>query len=168
MLIPEISDSYLYTEVDLDYRPLRDLLALQEWKKADIETRSLIIKASPEGKKGWLNRLDVINLPNTDLITLNKLWVNYSQKRFGFSIQKHIWLSLGGKIDAYTYENYKKFGECVGWFIKAEWLPKDELSEEDGLWLRYDALNFNMNAPKGHLPTAQDGEWFAALTSFKF
>ncbi|MGD1702118.1 GUN4 domain-containing protein [Dapis sp. BLCC M229] len=95
MLIPKIGNSDLYTEVDLDYRPLRDLLPFKEWKKADIETRSLILRASPEGKKGWLNRFDITNLPSSDLNTIEKLWLNYSNKRFGFSIEKHIWLSVG-------------------------------------------------------------------------
>jgi len=164
MLTPKIPDSRLYTEVDLDYRLLQDLLAFKEWKKADVETRLLILKASPEGKKGWLDRFDIINLPSIDLNTINQLWFNYSNKRFGFSIQKDIWLSVGGQVDVYTYDTYKKFSECVGWFMKAEWLPEYDLLEDDGLWLPYDDLNFTTNAPRGHLPTAQDGEWLAAIT----
>ena len=29
---------------------------------------------------------------------INQLWINYSNGKFGFSIQKQIWIELGGKL----------------------------------------------------------------------
>ena len=160
-----IPNNRLHTELDLDYRRLRDLLASGVWKKADLETRSLMLTVSRQQKRGWLSRLDILNINSTDLNTIDTLWLHYSNRRFGFSVQKRIWLSIGGQVDVYNYEIYKKFSESVGWFLKAEWLPGYNLSEKDGLWLCYEDLNFTINAPNGHLPVAQDSEWLAALTS---
>ncbi len=126
MSIPKIPSNRLYSEADLNYNKLQDILASGDWKNADIETRHLILKASPGGEKGWLHRIDILAIPSTDLETINRLWINYSEGRFGFSIQKHIWLSLGGQIDVYNYEIFKKFSEEVGWFMKPEWLPDYE------------------------------------------
>ncbi|MGD1702119.1 hypothetical protein [Dapis sp. BLCC M229] len=88
-----------------------------------------------------------------------KIFIYYPLKNGGFKPK------FFGEINIYDYKTYKKFSECVGWFLKAEWLLGYNLSEEDGLWLCYDDLNFTINAPKGHLRTAQDGEWLTTFTS---
>jgi HTH-type transcriptional regulator/antitoxin HigA len=52
------------------------------------------------------------NFPCDDLRTIDQLWVKYSQGRFGFSVQKKIWLEVGGKVD---YDTECKLGDRVGW-----------------------------------------------------
>jgi hypothetical protein len=68
------------------------------------------------------------------------LWLKYSQNRFGFSVQKKIWVDNGGKLDgSYDYDTYCKLGNKVGW-------------RKGGDWLNKSVLTFNTNALPGHLP----------------
>jgi hypothetical protein len=81
----------------VDYSPLRDLLAAEQWKEADELTWKLMLKAAKrEQLELGLDYLE--NIPCSDLKTIDQLWVKYSQGKFGFSIQKQLYLSLGMKI----------------------------------------------------------------------
>ncbi|MEG3901731.1 serine/threonine-protein kinase [Microcoleus sp. B4-C5] len=121
----------------VDYTRLRDLLAAGKWKEADQETIKVMLKAARREKEGWLSNNDIEKFPCDDLRTIDQLWVKYSQGRFGFSVQKEIWLSVGGKVD---WETEKKLGDRVGWRNSRK------------SWLNYDDLTFNLQAPSGHLP----------------
>ena len=55
---------------------------------------------------------------------------------FGFSVQKKIWLEVGGKGD---WETECKLDDRVGW-------------RKGGSWLNYSDQTFNKAAPPGHLP----------------
>ncbi|AFY33551.1 GUN4 domain-containing protein [Calothrix sp. PCC 7507] len=136
---PVIPSDDLSSEKGVDYRRLRDLLAAGKWKEADEETLVVMLKASGREKEGWLNVESINNFPCTDLRTIDQLWVKHSNGRFGFSVQKRIWESVGGTPDA-DYEIYRKFGEAVGWRVNEEWInyPREVI--------------FNTSAAKGHLP----------------
>ncbi|MEG3931288.1 MULTISPECIES: serine/threonine-protein kinase [unclassified Microcoleus] len=120
----------------VDYTRLQDLLAAQKWKEADGETKNVMLKAAGRENKGWLDVKSIENFPCDDLRTIDHLWVKYSQGCFGFSVQKEIWLEVGGKVDL---ETEKKLGDRVGW-------------RKGGIWLNYDDLTFNKQVPVGHLP----------------
>ncbi|MEG4318383.1 MULTISPECIES: serine/threonine-protein kinase [unclassified Microcoleus] len=120
----------------VDYTRLRDLLAAGKWKDADEETVKVMLKAARREKEGWLEPNSIENFPCDDLRTIDQLWVKYSQGRFGFSVQKKIWLEVGGKVD---YETDCKLGDRVGW-------------RKGGSWLNFTDLTFNKTAPCGHLP----------------
>ncbi|WP_414571591.1 GUN4 domain-containing protein [Nostoc sp. CCY 9925] len=125
----------LLSEKGVDYTRLRDLLKAGNWKEADQETLTVMLKASGREEEGWLDIKFIDNLPCTDLRTIDQLWVKYSDGHFGFSVQKRIWESVG--------KNYGKFGDCVGW-RKGMFFNKD--------WLYYSDLTFTRNSPPGHLP----------------
>ncbi|MFB2771827.1 GUN4 domain-containing protein [Pelatocladus sp. BLCC-F211] len=129
----------LSSEKGVDYRRLRNLLVAGKWKEADQETLAVMLKASGREAEGWLNIESINNFPCTDLRTIDQLWVKYSNGRFGFSVQKRIWESVGGNLDA-DYETYCKFGDRVGLKVK-------------GNWIDYPGnVNFSTSAPEGHLP----------------
>ncbi|MGD1858136.1 MAG: GUN4 domain-containing protein [Leptolyngbyaceae cyanobacterium] len=67
--------------------------------------------------------------------------MHYSQGRFGFSVQKKIYIECGGKLDGkYPGDSTRRrFGDKVGWRIKGE-------------WVMYSSLTFSTSAPSGHLP----------------
>ncbi|MFM6253057.1 MAG: GUN4 domain-containing protein, partial [Dolichospermum sp.] len=73
----------------------------------------------------------------------DKLWVKYSDGRFGFSVQKRIYQGLGGTRE-YNQEIWLKFGDKVGW--RRSWW-------RGGSWLYYSLLTFDKKAPEGHLPS---------------
>jgi serine/threonine protein kinase len=130
----------LSSEVGVDYTKLRDLLATGKWKEADDETYLVMLQACGSKEGNWFTTEQLLNFPCTDLDTIDCLWVKYSNGHFGFSVQKQIYLEVGGLLDGkYYQEAWKKFGEHVGWRI-----------EEN--WIYYTQATLNITAPRGHLP----------------
>ncbi|MFM6192674.1 GUN4 domain-containing protein [Planktothrix sp.] len=126
----------LKSERGVDYHQLEQLLKAGKWKEADQETANKMLEAAGRNHEGWLRYEDIHNFPREDLCTIDQLWVKYSQGRFGFSVQKNIWLEVGGKVD---WETEEKLGDRVGW-------------RKNGRWRVYDDLLFTLQAPVGHLP----------------
>ena len=135
---PISSPSSISITTSVDYTQLENLLKLEKWKEADVETRNVMLKASGREEEGWLDTKSIDSFPCKDLGEINQLWVKYSKVKFGFSVQKSIWERVGGSSEA-TNEIYERFGDRVGWRINQR-------------WLKYDDYNFSLNAPIGHLP----------------
>lgn len=123
---------------DIDYTQLRDLLAAGKWRDADAETRAIILKILGREAGAWENVTEIENFPCSHLNNIDRLWVEYSQGRFGFSVQKSVWQEIAG-TDEIDYPTYQSFLERMGWVV-------------DGSWLAWHELTFNFNAPIGHLP----------------
>ncbi|MEZ2279537.1 MAG: GUN4 domain-containing protein [Microcoleus sp.] len=119
------------SEVGMDYRPLTKLLKTGKWQKADEHTWEILLSISLREEEGWLSAADIDNFPCTDLCTIDQLWQQYSDGRFGLSVQHQIWESVGGK--------YTEFCDRVGWRVKDN-------------WKYYEELSFRDSAPPGHLP----------------
>ena len=141
--VPEVTEpplpEPLVSATGVDYTQLSQLLAAENWKEADVETRLLLLKVVDREQEGWLRAEDFKTFPCEDLYTIDRLWVDYSKGRFGFSVQKEIWESVKGKIDNH-YTDWCRFGDKVGWRV-------------NGNWLTYSELTFNLDtAPLGHLP----------------
>ena len=120
----------LKSEKGADYTRLRDLLAAGEWRKADEETtRVMLPVARREEEYGYLTAEDIARFPCTDLRTIDRLWVHYSQGRFGFSIQKKIYQSLVGmrRYNPDRWKTWEAFGDRVGWRRDENWLLRDEI-----------------------------------------
>ena len=131
----------LKSEKGIDYTKLRDLLAAGKWFEADQETGLLMCQAAGRESEGWLRSFELDNFPCEDLRTINQLWLQHSDGKFGFSIQKKIYESLAGtREDNKSGSVWKKFGVLVGW-------------RKGGFWLHYDDLTFNKSAPTAHLPS---------------
>ncbi|WP_228051512.1 GUN4 domain-containing protein [Microcystis aeruginosa] len=125
----------------INYTKLRDLLAQGKWKEADQETTDLLLRVSNRQKEGWLREEDVKNLSCEDLRTMDKLWVAHSQGKFGFSVQREIYQSLGGTSE-YNNDVYRKFGDRVGWRVK-------------DVERYYSDVTFDQKAQSGHLPRVE-------------
>jgi len=128
----------LVSAVGMDYINLRNLLAAGKWKEADAETERVMLKVAGREKEEWLDSSSIDKFPCEDLRTIDQLWVKYSNGRFGFSVQKRIYQSLGGTRE-YDSEIWLALGDRVGWRVNRYWLD-------------YDELKFNTKAPEGHLP----------------
>jgi len=105
--------------VGMDYINLRNLLAAKKWKEADKETARVMLKVAGREKEGWLNTESIEKFPCEDLRTIDQLWVKYSNGRFGFSVQKRIYQSLGG-TSKYDEKVWERFGDRVAWIQKNE------------------------------------------------
>jgi hypothetical protein len=104
----------------------------------------LILKAVNRQTQGWLTVEQIDQLACWDLQTIDRLWKNYSQGRFGFSVQFPIFIETGNKPgNLISVENYEKFGDRVGW-------------RKDGTWIIFrENLTYNLSAPLGHLPAVR-------------
>jgi hypothetical protein len=111
------SFDYLGSDVGVDYRKLRELLAAEKWSQADRETLAVMLKAA-QTQEDWLDLPDIQTFPCNDLRIIDTLWVKYSKGIFGFSVQKRIWQELGSKVD---YETNRHLGDRVGWRKNSKW-----------------------------------------------
>jgi len=108
------------------YTQLEEYLKTQQWREADRETYRLMITTVGKEEGQWFDRADLKNFLCEDLRTLDQLWVKYSNGKWGFSVQKRIWQECGSPM---TYnDNWKKFGDRVGWRKDGAWLSTDDLT----------------------------------------
>lgn len=124
----------LQSERGIDYSSLQQLLTVQDFQAADRLTLQKLCELAGAAavQRKWLYFTEVENFPVTDLQTINKLWLVHSEDKFGFSVQREIWLALG--------KNWEKFWFKIGW-------------KTNNNWTRYpDGFTWNLSAPKGHLP----------------
>ena len=140
-----VGDVYLVvqeSEKSANYTTLRDLLKAQKWKEADRETYRLMITIVGRKEGDYFRKEDLLNFPCKDLKTIDRLWVQASQGRYGVSVQKEIYVRCGGKLDR-EYpgdEIWRKFGTEVGWRVN------------DSHWKRYSDLTWDSIYVPGHLP----------------
>lgn len=127
--------------VRMDYTQLRNLLAAGEWKKGNEETARVMLTLAAREKEGWLNRFSIDNFPLEDLGIIDRLWVKYSNGRFGFSVQKCIYQSLGGTKE-YNENIWETFGNRVSWNKEGRWVGTGNTEH----WVGVD---------EGHLPCVQ-------------
>ncbi|BAY24236.1 serine/threonine kinase [Calothrix sp. NIES-2100] len=136
---PKLEIDILKSAVGMDYTRLRDLLAAGEWREADEETVRVMLAVAGREKEHWLDVEHIYNFPCEDLRRIDQLWVKYSNGRFGFSVQKRIYQSLGGTIE-YNHEILDAFCDAVGW------------RKGYGFWMDYNDLTFDLTAPVAQLP----------------
>ena len=139
-------DVPLESEKGIDYTRLRDLLVAKDWQEADRETRQKMLAVMGQQQRGYLDNEDIEKFPCKDLRTIDRLWLHYSDKRFGFSVQKQIWIAEGGKPGVYNLAVYEKFGDRVGWRVNDS-------------WKLYSELTFPSTAAPGHLPFGLSIGW---------
>lgn len=125
------------------YQTLVNYLASGSWRDADQETDKLMLKAvGPEAeKRGYLELKEIRNFPCPDLQLLDRLWVKFSGGKFGFSVQKQIYVECGNPLNGGFYENaWNVFADRVGW-------------RKDGSYLNYDDLKADPSfSPDGEFP----------------
>lgn len=124
----------LQSQRGIDYKPLQQLLAAQNFLEADRMTLQKLceIVGLEAVRRKWLYFTEVDSIPITDLQTIDTLWVIHSEGKFGFSVQREIWLSLG--------KNWDKLWLKIGWKKAKNW-PR---YPQEFIW--------DLTAPRGHLP----------------
>uniref|UniRef100_UPI0025DEC13D GUN4 domain-containing protein n=1 Tax=Okeania sp. SIO2F4 TaxID=2607790 RepID=UPI0025DEC13D len=131
--------------LDSKYFKLREFLADKKWKEADMVTNLIMLQVA--GRKDNLMNQHIEKFSCKDLRIIDQLWVKYSDGKFGFSVQKKIYQSVGGTKEC-NQEVWIKFGKKVGWF--------DEKREKR--WLNYEEVFFEKYLRyEGHLPAISGG-----------
>jgi hypothetical protein len=129
------------TLIDPKYAQLKTLLEEKDWKNADEETARLMWELADRQQEQSLRTEDWDKFRCSYLREMNALWEKYSQKQYGFAVQKHIWLSNN------VNEDLGKFVDSVGW---------GGIQENNSFvyWHMYsEAFNFDSsNSRPGNLP----------------
>ncbi|HHP7245318.1 MAG TPA: GUN4 N-terminal ARM-like repeat domain-containing protein [Elainellaceae cyanobacterium] len=124
----------LRSERDIDYSLLQEALANQDFQAADRLTLQKLCALAGETavQRKWLYFTEVDSFPVADLQTVNTLWLVYSEGKFGFSVQRDLWLSMGKDWDQL--------------WTKINWKSGNN-------WTRYpNEFIWDISAPRGHLP----------------
>ena len=123
---------------NLDFSKLERKLKGKKWQEADKETDRIMLKMA--GGKPFLDKESIEQLDCTVLQKIDALWLENSNGRFGFSVQKEIYEETGNIIGTYSQVNYFEFANLVKW-------------RAFGGWKSYSQLTWKEKAPAGHLPT---------------
>ncbi|QUY40663.1 GUN4 domain-containing protein [Acaryochloris marina] len=124
----------LRSEQNIDYLPLQRSLAKQSFQDADNLTLSKLCELSGPAatKRKWIYFTEVEQYPIPDLQTINQLWLVHSEGKFGYSVQRQLWLSVG--------RNWDVLWPKINWRSGRNWTR----------WP--DEFTWDLSAPKGHLP----------------
>ena len=116
----------------IDYAPLQALLAQQDFQTADRLTLEKMCELAGAATQKWFYFTAVQSFPITDLQTINTLWLVHSEGKFGFSVQRELWLALG--------KDWEKLWTQIDW-------------KNGNNWTRYpQGFTWDLSAPRGHLP----------------
>jgi len=153
---------------NVNYSKLRDDLQQQNWKAADRETYERLPEAagSKAQAQGFTPQDEMDTFSCKDLRTVDRLWNNASNGKFGFAAQQGILRALG---------DYRKMYDQVGWQKSSgeweiEWTYNPQTKRMD--YKPGKEPNFT-TPPPGHFPTVERGYNFdvsldAALKRCKF
>lgn len=137
----------LRSSLEIDYTQLQKLLAQQHFEAADkLTTQKLCELAGTDAvKRKWIYFTEVEQLPTIDLQTIDALWLFHSEGKFGFSIQRELWMGMA--------KSWDKLWVKIGW-------------KSGNNWTRYPgAFTWNLTAPKGHLPLSNQLRGVRAISS---
>lgn len=127
----------------VNYQPLRDALVARDFELAEEITSVLMLRAAGRELEGWLWAEDKNNFPCEDLNIIDQLWITNSNGKFGFSVQRQIYQSLGGTT-AFDEAVFERFHEEIGW-------------RQNGDYVLHFLSTFSLEAPPGHLPRTRVG-----------
>ena len=135
-ILKNFSEGWYLTSSDqnINYETFQQALLEENFEEADRLTNSFLrqLAGADAIKRGYVYFSEVENIPINDLNTIDRLWVAYSQGKFGLSIQGRLLESLGGR--------YELLWPRIGW-------------KKDGIWTRYpNSFNWSIEAPEGHMP----------------
>ncbi|KAK7262582.1 hypothetical protein RJT34_30156 [Clitoria ternatea] len=131
------------TSQTISYDLLRHHLSSGDFQLADEETRRLLIVLAGEAaqKRGYVFFSEVQFISEKDLKTIDELWREHSNNRFGYSVQKRIFDKANG--------DFTKF------FIKLGWMKKLDTEVEQYNYRSFPSefmWELNDDTPEGHLP----------------
>lgn len=132
------------TSQTLTFDLLNQLLTSKNFRQADEETRRLLIALAGDAaqKRGYVFFSEVQFISETDLKTIDNLWRQHSNDKFGYSVQKKIW---DDKADR----------DFTSFFIKVGWMKKLDTEIEQYNYRAFPnefIWELTDETPVGHLP----------------
>lgn len=123
--------------IEVNYQPLQELLIAKNFQEADKLTQKYLcalVEKHTKKSKQWLYFTDINFIPVNELFIIDLLWKTYSKGKFGFSVQKKIWVKYNNRWD--------KLWEKIKWSEIATGTMKRY--PQEFIW--------TIDAPEGHLP----------------
>ncbi|WP_414622354.1 AAA-like domain-containing protein [Calothrix sp. CCY 0018] len=105
------------------YTRLENSLKSKDWGVADLTTDRLMLFIANREEERYLDIPQIEKFSCSELKKMDNLWVNNSNRNFGFSVQKEIWVKTGNRLgvnlkdwnDSDT-KNPLRFASAVGWY----------------------------------------------------
>ena len=129
---------------------LEDLLKAKKWKEADEQTKRIILT---NNQNNPLTAPDIRQLSFDLLVGIDRLWMRYSDEKFGLRVQQQLWQKIrepekkprfnpfAKKVEPLTdSQAWNRFGCLVGWRSNDEKILPDA------------KLDFSTKASPGFLP----------------
>ncbi|XWS35275.1 hypothetical protein CRYUN_Cryun21dG0112100 [Craigia yunnanensis] len=131
------------TSQPISFDTLQHHLSTQNFRQADEETRRLLIVLAGEAaqKRGYVFFSEVQFISEADLKAIDDLWKEYSNNKFGYSVQKRLWQKVN--------KDFTKF------FLKVGWMKKLDTEIEQYNYRAFPnefVWDLNDETPEGHLP----------------
>jgi hypothetical protein len=117
---------YLIENQEQIYQNLEEYLEQQDWKKADYETAFIMYQWMVIENYGDFYVL--YTMVSLDIIDeIDRLWMDYSEEKFGIKGQAKIYRDLVGGTGEYNDEIWDRFGDLVGWKQGERWFNLDNM-----------------------------------------
>jgi hypothetical protein len=153
--------------LEINYDRLQSFLSVGNLRQADLETNKLLqtIEDEERNYRRTTNKWDF--LAHESINEIDRLWIELSGGRFGFSVQTNLYRQCGGTNSLINSGLivWKNFCKEVGWLgsgcddstirnlnfnlsddiLRVQQLAPYIISDTN--------LNFSFNAPDGHLPS---------------
>ncbi|XAR48712.1 hypothetical protein NMG60_11031616 [Bertholletia excelsa] len=131
------------TSQPISFDLLQQHLVAKNYRQADEETRRLLIVLAGEAaqKRGYVFFSEVQFIPEADLKAIDELWRQYSDNKFGYSIQRRIWKKVN--------RDFTRF------FLKVGWMKKLDTEIEQYNYRSFPTefmWEMTEETPEGHLP----------------
>lgn len=123
---------------------LEKSLKQQNWLQADLTTTALLCEILHSKDYNSLVQADPKTISGQDICKLNELWLDYSDGKFGFKVQKYLYHSL-----TRVKSSQDQFFKSLGWMEKY-------ISSYTSLPL-YPCIFDLKTAPLGHFPSLSTG-----------
>ncbi len=135
---------YLIENQGQIYQKLEEYLEQQDWKKADYETAFIMYQWMViENYEGFDELFKQVSLDIIDEI--DRLWMDYSEEKFGIKGQAKIYRDLVGGTGEYNDGIWNRFGDLVGWKQGERWLLNFEGNMEVAY---YSSETYDHHLPK--------------------
>jgi hypothetical protein len=106
------------------FKSLENFLEAQNWRKADAKTKDIMfdVISCPSKNLATIENLKkLIYFPCNALLVINDLWEKYSERRFGFNVQKDKYLEITEKSKPKNINvHYRELKESLSWTINDE------------------------------------------------
>ncbi|QIR41898.1 hypothetical protein HCG51_35065 (plasmid) [Tolypothrix sp. PCC 7910] len=100
---------------------LNNLLVNKKWQEADKRTERIMLYIANREEQGYFDPESLKKFSCDRFRHIDLLWLQNSNNRFGFSVQKEIWVKEGLKLGITEWTDddekaYSRFASRVGWY----------------------------------------------------